>query len=100
MTPLDELAALIQSNLRLHAILVQADDEQKIVGGLEYECDEKNGIGILQKKFEICVSDSKISILLPLGQTFTSSQCDSVQEALHILKDHFFGKPVDTVCTR
>jgi hypothetical protein len=84
---LENLAVRIESELGLVAHCVRADSTEKIVGASEY--DDRDGIALYIKKFEVFFSGGQYRLRLPIGQTFIEKTCTDATDALDSLADHF-----------
>ena len=85
---LRELCGRLNEELGLVAHLISIGGKEKITGGLAY--DDRNGIPIYIKKYEIYLKEETFHIKLPLGQKFIESNSKTDEEVINILANHFF----------
>jgi hypothetical protein len=84
---LENLAVRIESELGLIAHCVTTSNSEKIVGAAE--CDDRDGISLYIKKFEVLVSDGQYHLRLPIGQTFIEKPCATENEIINSILNHY-----------
>lgn len=84
---LEFLAIMLEKDYGFVAHVIKRDNLEKIVGGSD--CDDRDGIALYIKKFELIKKDNKFYLKLPIGQTFIEENCNDGVEAVELLVEHF-----------
>jgi hypothetical protein len=84
---LENLAGRIEFELGLIAHCVTVNNSEKIVGAAEY--DDRGGVSLYIKKFEVLVFDGQYRLRLPIGQTFIEKSCATENEIIDSILNHY-----------
>ena len=84
---LENILMRLVQELGLVANLVLVGEHEKIVGGSSY--DDRGGIGLYVKKYEILFSENEYHLKLPVGQTFLKKLCSTEDEVVNMINEHF-----------